>query len=103
MTLKLVTTTQMFAEPFEGKDGYRIWLDLEKTDELLATANSREERIASGELDSTGILPNKLNSHNILFGKNRAINPFHRFRSHPGGIQMGRIRRRRRCLVKSQE
>jgi integrase len=36
----------MFAEPFEGKDGYRIWLDLEETDELLAAADSREERIA---------------------------------------------------------
>ncbi len=36
----------MFAEPFEGKDGYRIWLDLEETDQLLAAADSREERIA---------------------------------------------------------
>jgi integrase len=36
----------MFAEPFEGKDGYRIWLDLDETDELLAAADSREERIA---------------------------------------------------------
>jgi integrase len=35
----------MFAEPFDGKDGYRIWLDLEETDELLAAADSREERI----------------------------------------------------------
>jgi hypothetical protein len=32
----------MVAEPFEGKDGYRIWLDLDKTDELLAAADSRE-------------------------------------------------------------
>jgi hypothetical protein len=30
----------MFAEPFEAKDGYRIWLDLDETDELLATASS---------------------------------------------------------------
>ena len=36
----------MFAEPFEEKDGYRIWLDLDETDELLAAADSREERIA---------------------------------------------------------
>jgi integrase len=36
----------MFAEPFEGKDGYRIWLDLDETDELLAAADSREDRIA---------------------------------------------------------
>jgi len=36
----------MFAEPFAGKDGYRIWLDLEETDQLLAAADSREERIA---------------------------------------------------------
>jgi len=36
----------MFAEPFEGKDGYRIWLDLDETDQLLAAASSREERIA---------------------------------------------------------
>jgi len=36
----------MFAEPFAGKDGYRIWLDLDETDELLAAADSREERIA---------------------------------------------------------
>jgi integrase len=36
----------MFAEPFEGKDGYRIWLDLKETDQLLAAADSREERIA---------------------------------------------------------
>jgi integrase len=36
----------MFAEPFEGKDGYRIWLDLDETDQLLAAADSREERIA---------------------------------------------------------
>ncbi len=36
----------MFAEPFDGKDGYRIWLDLDETDQLLAAADSREERIA---------------------------------------------------------
>ncbi len=36
----------MFAEPFEEKDGYRIWLDLNETDQLLAAADSREERIA---------------------------------------------------------
>lgn len=36
----------MFAEPFGGRDGYRIWLDLDETDELLAAADSREERIA---------------------------------------------------------
>jgi hypothetical protein len=38
----------MFAEPFEGKDGYRIWLDLEESDELLAAADSREERVRAG-------------------------------------------------------
>jgi len=36
----------MFAEPFETDDGYRIWLDLDETDQLLAAADSREERIA---------------------------------------------------------
>jgi integrase len=36
----------MFAEPFDGKDGYRIWLDLDETDQLLAAVDSREERIA---------------------------------------------------------
>jgi integrase len=36
----------MFAEPFEEKDSYRIWLDLDETDQLLAAADSREERIA---------------------------------------------------------
>jgi hypothetical protein len=35
----------MFAEPFEAKDDYRIWLDLSETDELLAAADSREKRI----------------------------------------------------------
>jgi len=33
----------MFAEPFEGKDSYRIWLDLDETGQLLAAADSREE------------------------------------------------------------
>jgi Phage integrase family. len=36
----------MFAEPFDTEDGYRIWLDLDETDQLLAAADSREERIA---------------------------------------------------------
>lgn len=36
----------MFAEPFEDQDGFRIWLDLEETDQLLAAARSRKERIA---------------------------------------------------------
>ena len=36
----------MFAEPFDGKDGYRIWLDLDETDQLLAAADSRKERTA---------------------------------------------------------
>jgi len=35
----------MFAEPFEAKDDYRIWLDLSETNELLAAADSREKRI----------------------------------------------------------
>jgi integrase len=36
----------MFAEPFDGKEGYRIWLDLDETNQLLAATDSREERIA---------------------------------------------------------
>ena len=32
----------MSAEPFEGKDGYRIWLALDETDQLLAAADSRK-------------------------------------------------------------
>lgn len=36
----------MFAEPFETKDGFRIWLDLEETDELINAARDREERLA---------------------------------------------------------
>jgi hypothetical protein len=32
----------MFAEPFNKRDGYRIWLDLDETDQLLAAAGSRE-------------------------------------------------------------
>jgi len=36
----------MFAEPFDDTDGYRIWLDLDETDLLLQTADSREERTA---------------------------------------------------------
>lgn len=36
----------MFAEPFENRDGFRIWLDLEETYQLLAAAASREEKIA---------------------------------------------------------
>jgi integrase len=36
----------MFAETFAGKDSYRIWLDLDETDQLLAAADSQEERIA---------------------------------------------------------
>jgi len=36
----------MFAEPFDDTDGYRIWLDLDETDQLLQTADSREERTA---------------------------------------------------------
>ena len=36
----------MFAEPFEDKDGFRIWLDLDETDQLINAAESREERLA---------------------------------------------------------
>lgn len=35
----------MFAEPFEAKDDYRIWLDLSETNELLAAVNSQQKRI----------------------------------------------------------
>lgn len=36
----------MFAEPFDEKDGFRIWLDLDETDQLLSAARDREERLA---------------------------------------------------------
>jgi len=36
----------MFAEPFEDEEGFRVWLDLEETDQLLAAARGREERVA---------------------------------------------------------
>jgi integrase len=36
----------MFAEPFDDSDGFRIWLDLEETDDLLSAARDREERLA---------------------------------------------------------
>jgi len=36
----------MFAEPFDTEDGFRVWLDHDETDQLLAAARSREERIA---------------------------------------------------------
>lgn len=36
----------MFAEPFEDSEGFRIWLDLKETDQLLQAAESREERLA---------------------------------------------------------
>jgi integrase len=36
----------MFAEPFEDSDGFRIWLDLEETDNLLSKTRDREERLA---------------------------------------------------------
>jgi len=36
----------MFAEPFDDSDGFRIWLDLEETDDLLSKARDREERLA---------------------------------------------------------
>jgi hypothetical protein len=39
----------MFAEPFNDADGYRIWLDLDETDELLAAADSLEEPDSKSE------------------------------------------------------
>jgi integrase len=36
----------MFAEPFDDSDGFRIWLDLDETDQLLSAARDREERLA---------------------------------------------------------
>ena len=36
----------MFAEPFDSKDGYRIWLDREEVDLLIANTGTREERLA---------------------------------------------------------
>jgi integrase len=36
----------MFAEPFEDSDGFRIWLDTDEVDELLAATDDRSERIA---------------------------------------------------------
>ena len=36
----------MNAEPFDDKDGFRIWLDLEETDQLLQATETREERLA---------------------------------------------------------
>lgn len=36
----------MFAEPFDTEDGFRVWLDRDEADQLLAAARSREERIA---------------------------------------------------------
>lgn len=36
----------MFAEPFEDSEGFRIWLDLDESDQLLQAAETREERLA---------------------------------------------------------
>ena len=36
----------MFAEPVEDSEGFRVWLDIDETDELLTAATSRTERIA---------------------------------------------------------
>lgn len=36
----------MNAEPFEDKEGFRIWLDLEETYMLISAAEDREERLA---------------------------------------------------------
>lgn len=36
----------MFAEPFEKKDGFRIWLDQSEVDELLARADGQQEELA---------------------------------------------------------
>lgn len=42
---KPVLTALMFTKPFEGKDKYRIWFDLEETDRSLTATDSQEKRI----------------------------------------------------------